>query len=70
MNLIKNKRYTSDNSDLYITILSKVYTDVEKGYTKAKISIARKKGVLAHVTIEKPRYYKLFHKNIRHWKEY
>lgn len=70
MNLVKNKRYTADNSDLYITVLSTVYTDVSKGYTKAKISIARKRGTLAHVAIEKPRYYKLFHNKIKHWKEY
>jgi hypothetical protein len=59
--VLKGVRYYADNSDLEVVVLNIPYCNSE--YGKIKIAIYYK-----NIIVEKPRYYKIYWNNIKHWK--
>ena len=63
----KGKKYTTDNSDLYVQI-EKVFFETDE-YYKAKISLRYKYGEYKGYACEEGKKYKLYKDKIGHWYE-
>lgn len=67
MNSIQSGTYTTDKSDLYMKVSVKYRSP--KGYFKAKVSLYYKYSTYKDQLIETGKY-KIYYKNITHWKEW
>lgn len=59
--------YTADNSDLLVRIDRIAYADPNDKYFKVKLSLINKSNGIEY---ERCKNYKLYQKNIGHWKRY